>query len=169
MEAPCCYGSEKRVQPVDIVFFPEAQPVEVPEKMCDVVVLLCVTDQTCRCTADGPAGDREDQPGSHCHNQVASWSMTWPVTKVPADWPVYGYLGVGGGRRYSLRQPLRYDFSWIGHCRCIFPSSARTSPAVRIVSEPMTRGMFGRYSYWHIQNGKIHSVTSRAVDIIHSS
>ena len=47
MEAPCCCGTRKRIWPVEIVFFRNSQPVEVPEKMCDVVVLLCVTDQTC--------------------------------------------------------------------------------------------------------------------------
>jgi len=40
--------------------FASSQPVKVPEKMCDVVVLLRVT------------ADREDQPESHCHNQIAS-------------------------------------------------------------------------------------------------
>jgi len=39
--------------PVEIVFFPEPQPVEVPEKMCDVVVLLRTTDQTCRSIKHG--------------------------------------------------------------------------------------------------------------------
>jgi len=36
------YGQSK------LYSFRNPQPVEVPEKMCDVVVLLCVTDQTCR-------------------------------------------------------------------------------------------------------------------------
>ena len=56
--------------------------------------------------------------------------MTWPVTKGPADWPVYGYFWVGRGRRNSLRQPLRHDFSWIGRCWCISPDSTCT-PAVQ--------------------------------------
>jgi len=44
MGAPCCYGSRKLVRPVEILFFPEPA---IPEKMCDVVVLLRVTDQMC--------------------------------------------------------------------------------------------------------------------------
>ena len=76
--------------------FRNLQPVEVLEKMCDVVVLLRVTDRTRLSIKHGlqtvqqVTGKTSQSHTAIIKSRHDQWRDQWPMTIELVDWPVYG-------------------------------------------------------------------------------